>query len=187
MCTASCQPDVTARRHHDTLTQRSTSIYTHTHKHLQSALQGKRYYLEIERLFHPGPWKQTLRHHRNRSSQYVELAAGDHSECMRESVFHIKEKSTKTTHPALDGTLLGPSPRGMVQEAGVSVCVVRVSDVLLWIFSVQRLLVLKQSNIPHAEEEKKTRRFRAQAQRVDTLIQTCHRVQSFGQNHAFGW
>jgi hypothetical protein len=35
-------------------------------------------YLKVEGLFHPGPWKQTLRHHKNGSSQYVDLAAGDH-------------------------------------------------------------------------------------------------------------
>lgn len=34
-------------------------------------------YLEVERLFHPGPWKQSLRHHRNRSSQCVDLVAGE--------------------------------------------------------------------------------------------------------------
>lgn len=73
MFTASCQP--------------GTATHPITHKcvgkrlnpHCRAIIKPLGY-LEVEGLFHPGPWKQSLRHHRNRSSQYVDLVAGDHSD-----------------------------------------------------------------------------------------------------------
>lgn len=55
----------------------AVSLMGHT-RSLWTETAGQWFYLEVERLFHPGPWKQTLRHHRNRSSQYVDRAEEDH-------------------------------------------------------------------------------------------------------------
>lgn len=61
--TASCQPCVI----YSTRFCFSFKAHAHTHTHIQ--IYSKLSYLEIERLLHPGPWKQPLRHHKNRSSQ----------------------------------------------------------------------------------------------------------------------
>ena len=77
-------PAVRLLWHHDDPIIHSLTVSIQTHhtacndNPLYRGTIKRWYYLEVERLFHPGPWKQTLRHHKNRSSQYVDLAAGDH-------------------------------------------------------------------------------------------------------------
>lgn len=72
---------------------RGLSVHLNTsrsidHNPSNGTIIGQGYYLEVERLFHPGPWKQTLRHRKNRSSQYVDLAVGAHPKHTGERVPH---------------------------------------------------------------------------------------------------
>lgn len=72
MFTVSCQPGTSTRP----ITQKSVG-----NDLIRSAEQlSNLSYLKVEGLFHPGPWKQSLRHNGNRSSQYVDLVARDHSD-----------------------------------------------------------------------------------------------------------
>lgn len=165
--TANCQYDTKATPVTHRLTTRSTQFNANPQNR---AIIEQRHYLKVERLFHPGPWKETLRHHKDRSSQYVDLAVGDHPEYTGERVFHINRLASFTEQAAMSAYYQTEAPIGS-KARKLLFSLVRLNrrdtGLCRCLYPLQQLLI-NQSNIPRTCEKC---RFKAQAHRVGLHIE----------------